>query len=374
MQIAPFETEHFYARYEFTTPHQLCNSDCDTVSVSELMAMAGVPLDELGALSLGYTESPGDPTLREAIAEIYGSASANDVVVLATPIEGIYLLARALLEPGDGVVVLTPTYDALVNMFEHVVGSANVRRWSISPDEESWQLDFDALEGLIEDRTRLLVVNFPHNPTGFLPTERQLQRLSELADERGLHLFCDEMYHGLVHSGTTPVPSMVDLSDSAVVLSGLSKTHGLPGLRSGWLVVRDEALRANLLNWKFYTSICAPAPSEMLARIALSVRGRLRERNVEQIERNLELARQFFGRRTELFRFRPPLAGSTALVEMDVRSVSTFAHRMAEEAGVLIQPGSTLGASDRFFRMGFGRRQFAESLQHFDRYLGSRGL
>ena len=117
MEIAPFLTEHFYAEYEFNTPYQLCNSDCDTISVDELLSMADMSLEQFGALALGYTESLGNPHLREQIAAGYVSAETDDILILGTPIEGIYLAARAILNPGDEVIVLTPAYDALVNMF-----------------------------------------------------------------------------------------------------------------------------------------------------------------------------------------------------------------------------------------------------------------
>jgi len=369
MQITPFATEQFYARYEFTTPYQLCNSDCETVSVETLLEMAGMSLDDLGKLGLGYTESQGNPALREAIAEAYATAQPDDVVVLGTPIEGIYLGARAILSPGDEVIALTPAYDALINMFEHVVGEGGVRRWGFTATPTGWVLDLDRLRGLITTRTKLLVVNFPHNPTGYLPSVAQLEAIVGLAEAHGLWLFCDEMYHGLVHSGTPPIPSSADLSGHVVVLSGLSKTYGLPGLRTGWLVVQDAALRESILNWKFYTSICPPAPSEFLAQAAWKVRDALRERSIKQIEHNLRLAEDFFARWPELFVWRRPMAGSTALVGMNVPSVTAYAERLASEAGVLIHPATTLGYDDRHMRMGFGRAGFGEALAQFEAYL-----
>jgi aspartate/methionine/tyrosine aminotransferase len=369
MKIAPFETEHFFARYEFTTPYQLCNSDCETVSVEELLRMAEIPLEELGRLKLGYTESQGDPSLRAAIADSMPGVSADDVVILGTPVEGIYITARAALAPGDEVIVLTPAYDALINVFEHIVGPANVRKWAFIPAEGEWQLDLDRLSSMITPHTRLLVINFPHNPTGYLPAPESFARLVELADRHGLRLFYDEMYFGLVHSGTPPIPSAAELSPRAVVLSGLSKTYGLPGLRTGWLVVRDQALRQEIINWKFYTSICPPGPSEFLALAAWKVREQLRQKNLAQIESNLQLTEGFFERWPDLFDWRRPRAGSTALVGMDVPSVTEYAVHLAEQAGVLILPGVSLGSDDRHFRMGFGRSGFALALEKFEAYL-----
>jgi aspartate/methionine/tyrosine aminotransferase len=371
MKIAPFKTEHFFAQYEFITPHQLCNSDCETITVEELLKMADVSMDELGQLSLGYTQTLGHPQLREAIAETYTQADADDVVVLATPVEGIYLVARAALNPGDEVIVLSPAYDALINMFEHVVGPENVRKWEFVPDESNmrWVLDFDQLHSLISPKTKMLVVNFPHNPTGYLPTQDQLSELANVVEQNNLILFCDEMYFGLVHSDTSEITSAADITKRAIVLSGLSKTYGLPGLRTGWLVIQDEALRKNIINWKFYTSICASAPSEFLALAAWKVRYQLRDRSIAQIEHNLKLADTFFARWPDLFTWRKPMAGSTALVGMNLPSVTDFAIQLAEKAGVLILPGTTLGSDNQHMRMGFGRAGFGVALEKFEVYL-----
>ena len=371
MKIAPFSTEHFYAKYEFATPYQLCNSDCETVTVAELLEMADISMEQFGELSLGYTETLGNPQLREQIAEIYTQANTGDVVMLGSPVEGIYLVAHAALDPDDEVIVLSPAYDALINVFEHVVGPAKVRKWEFIPGDTHWILDLDQLNKLISPQTRMLVLNFPHNPTGYLPTQGQLDELVNIVEKNELLLFCDEMYFGLVHSGTPAVQSAVDITKQAVVLSGLSKTYGLPGLRTGWLIIKDKELRQNIINWKFYTSICPAAPSEFLASAAWKVRDILRERSIAQIEKNLQLADSFFQHWPELFTWRRPMAGSTALVRMNISSVTEFATQLAKEFGVLIHPAVTLGSDDQHLRMGFGRSGFEEALGRFDEYLKS---
>jgi aspartate/methionine/tyrosine aminotransferase len=370
MKIAPFATEHFFARHEFSTSWQLCNSDCESVSIDELLRMAGDSLEGLGRERLVYTPPQGSRELREAIARGYAKVHADHVAVLGTPVEGIYLAARTLLEPGDEVIVLSPAYDALVNMFEHVAGARQVRKWAFRARGAHWSLELDDLLALLTPATRLLVLNFPHNPTGYLPSAAFQQALARLAAERGLWLFCDEMYFGLVHSGTAAIPSMADVSDRAIVLSGLSKTHGLPGLRCGWLIVPDEALRDQLLNWKFYTSICPPVPTEYLARAALRAGDQLKRRNIQRIERNLDIAGAFFSRWPGLFEWRPPMAGSTALVGFDVPSVSALAERLARDEGLLIQSAAMLGGDDRHMRIGLGRDGFGTALQRFEDWLG----
>ncbi len=369
MRISDFDTEHFFAKYEFSTPFQLCNSDCETISIAELLKMADVSMESFGRLSLGYTQSPGHPKLREMIADTYENVTIDDVLMLGSPVEGIYLTARAVLDPGDEVIVLAPAYDALINVFEHIVGKTNVYKWNFIAGSDQWELNIDQVRKLIHPQTKLIVVNFPHNPTGFLPSQVQMDQLVAIVEQNNLLLFCDEIYFDLVHSGTKPIKSAVEMTKRAIVLSGLSKTYGLPGLRTGWLIIRDKELRENIINWKLYTSICASAPSEFLAMAAWSVRRQLRDRSIAIIEQNLILADAFFQRWPQLFTWRRPMAGSIALVEMNVPSVQAYATELAEKTGVLILPAITLGSDDRHMRMGFGRSAFGEALQKFEQVL-----
>jgi aspartate/methionine/tyrosine aminotransferase len=370
LNIAPFSTEQYFSLYEFTTPHLLCASDCETMSVGELLQLAGADASTLLDLRLGYTESQGNPALRAAIAALYEGVSPDQVVVLGAPEEGIYLTMRTLLAPGDHVVVLTPVYDSLLNLAEHVSG--NVTRWPIRPTSDGWALDLDELDRLMTDETCLVVVNFPHNPAGYLPAPAEFAALIDLIRRRGAWLFGDEIYRGLERDPVDRLPSAADLYDRAIVLSGLSKTHGLPGLRVGWLIVRDPATRAALINWKHYTTICPPAPSEALAAVALSVHDALAQRSRDIIAGNLALAEAFFGRWPGRFAWRPPRAGSVALVGLDVPSATTYCHALARDAGVLLLPGPFLGADDRSVRFGFGRLNFATALAAYERHLAGQ--
>jgi aspartate/methionine/tyrosine aminotransferase len=367
MHIAPFATEHYYALYEFNTPHMLSSSDCETMSVSELMALAGLGMDGLGGQRLGYTESQGNPDLRAAVAAGYDHIDPEQVVVLTSPVEGIYLAMRTLLEPGDEIVVLTPAYDALKNMAEHVAG--RVRNWQLNPIESDWQLDFDALERLVSDQTKLIVVNFPHNPTGYLPTEAEFRALIDLCQRHGIWLFCDEMYRGLEFGEAGTLPSAADLYERAIILTGLSKTHGLPGLRAGWLLVRHEPTRQALLNWKFYTTICPAAPTEFLAMAALSAGETIVGRNKALIRDNIALAEPFFHRWPDMFTWRRPRAGSVAFVGLNVPSATNYCHNLAQTAGVLLLPGACMGYEDRYVRFGFGRQGFAAALAYYETHL-----
>ena len=367
MDIRPFATEQYFARYEFITPHILCASDCETLTTGELLRLAGLDAADLLGQRLSYTESQGDPALRAAVAALYEDVPPEAVVLLGAPEEGIYLTLRALLEPGDHVVALTPAYDSLLNLAEHISG--NVSHWPVRPVPGGWALDPAELERLIQPDTRLVIVNFPHNPTGYLPPPDVFAALIAIVRRRGAWLLCDEMYRGLERDAGDRLPSAADRYERAIVLAGLSKTHGLPGLRAGWLVVRDPALRASLINWKHYTTICPPAPTELLATAALLAHAPLVARSRGIIAANLQLAEAFFARHAARFDWRPPRAGSVALVGLDAPSATDTCHALARDAGVLLLPGPCLGADDHSVRFGFGRVGFRAALEQYDRYL-----
>jgi aspartate/methionine/tyrosine aminotransferase len=367
MKIAPFAIEQFFARYEFTTPRILCASDCETMSVAELLTLSGHTLAELGQLRLGYTESQGHPEWRTAVSRLYQHVHPDAVVELNAPEEGIFLAAHALLEPGDHVVVLTPAYQSLLNLAAYVSG--NVSEWAIQPVTDGWEIDLPALAQLVTPQTRLIIVNFPHNPTGFLPTRTQFETVIEIARQNNAWLFCDEMYRGLELEPAQRLPSAADDYDRTIVLSGLSKVHGLPGLRSGWLVVTDVSLREQIIDWKYYTSICPPAPSEFLALTALSVHEQLAARNRTIISQNLPAAAAFFARWPQRFTWRPPSAGSVALVGFKNGSATAYCHQLAQEAGILLLPSSCLGYGDNYIRLGLGRADFVDNLAHYEKHL-----
>ena len=377
MKIEPFYTERFFATHEFSVPYLLCPSDCEPLTVEELLHLSGAPWDSLGQLRLGYTESQGAPALRTLIACEYERVSDEGVIGLSAPEEGIFLTMHALLEPGDEVIVLSPCYDSLANVASYL--GCRVIRWSLAEAPEppygpgGWRLDLAALEELLTPRTRLVVANFPHNPTGHLPTHGEWRSLVEMVAEAGAWLFSDEMYRGLEFDPAARLPCGCDLYERAITLCGLSKTHGLPGLRAGWLALQDAAMRDRILGWKDYTTICASAPSEALAQIALGIGETLAARNVQIIRDNLALAEPFFARWQGVFRWNRPQAGSVALVGLRSGSARAFCQQLLDEQGILLLPGVGLGFGDGHVRFGFGRLAFPEALEQLDRYLAGQG-
>ena len=354
--LPTFQTELYYAEYEFTSPHLLSVSDCESMSIRELLKLADVDPGELLSQTLQYTESQGNPRLRKRIAERYQGLSPEQVLLLNSPIEGLYLLSKVFT---GRTIVLLPAYDALKNLPQNAVG------WRLRAAEGRWELDWEALDNLGREPVELLVVNFP---TGFLPSPEEWERLVDWARERDIWLFCDEMYRGLPlqHPG---LPSVVEVYEKGITLTGLSKPQGLPGLRAGWLISRDPRKLKQLFELRLYTSICTAAPVEFLAEVALRVEPQLLERSRALVQKNVGLADPFFERRPE-FGWRPPLGGSVALVELpDGIGAEQYCRKLAAENGIVLLPSSFLGIEDRFVRFGFGRESFSQALDAYEEFL-----
>lgn len=371
MPIDPFKLERYFAQHEFTAKYLLSPSDCESLAVSELLQLADAETLTLwNELKLGYTESPGHPLLRAEVARLYQNITADDVLI-AVPEEAIFIAMQTLLRPGDHVVTIFPAYQSLYEVARSM-GCA-VTPWALELGAEGWQIDLDRLEHSLTDRTRLLVLNFPHNPTGYLPTRGELDALIEIARKHNLYLFSDEMYRLLEYDSARRLPPVCDLYEKGISLSGLSKTFALPGLRLGWLAMEGQALLLSWLSYKDYTTICNSAPSEVLGIMALRAKETIVARNLNIIRQNLSVAEQFFAEREEHFRWIEPQAGSIAFPRwLGDTPVEQFCQGVLAQQNVMIVPGSIFDYPGNHFRMGLGRRNFAEAVQRVSDYLRSR--
>ena len=370
MKITPFELERYFARYEFSARYLLSSSDCEALSQAEVLELADDELRELWqGLRLGYTESQGHPLLREAIAGLYPGLSPTEVRV-AAPEEAIFLFMQALLEAGDHVVCTFPGYQSLFEIARML--GCEVSLWE--PHEaQGWRFDLQDLARLLRPDTRLVVVNFPHNPTGYLPPLADFQALLDLVGQRGIYLLSDEMYQFLPIEEGTILPAACGLYERAVSLSGLSKSFGLPGLRIGWLASHDQALLERVSLFKDYTTICNSAPSELLAISALRAREVILSGQLKRVRHNLALLDRFFAEFHGLFNWQRPGGGSIGfprlLTEADTY---VFCEQLVTETGIMLLPSRPFGYGDHHVRVGFGRQNMPEVLERFAGYLRAK--
>jgi aspartate/methionine/tyrosine aminotransferase len=371
MALHPFKLERYFAKYEFKVRFLLSSSDCESLSMTELVQMATPESLELWQeLKLGYTESLGHPLLRAEVAKLYDHI-APDNVIIAAPEEAIFIAMQTLLEANDHVIAVSPAYQSLYEVARSI-GSI-VTPWKLELSTNGWHLDLNQLERNLTDRTRMLILNFPHNPTGHTLSRREFDSVVELARKHGLYIFSDEMYRLLEGDPAIRVPSVCDVYEKGISLSGLSKSFALPGLRIGWMATQDNTLVGGWLTFKDYTTICNSAPSEILGIIALQNKGQILQRNLDIIRENIVIADRFFTQHGNRFSWICPKAGSVAFPQWlgDI-TVEQFCQDMLDQQGVMIVPGSMFDFFGNHFRIGLGRKNFGEAIWHVNAYLKDR--
>jgi aspartate/methionine/tyrosine aminotransferase len=366
LRLSPFKLERYFARHEFSASYLLCTSDCESLNLGDLLDLEPGAKDRLESLWLGYTESSGHPDLRQTIAGLYRNVGGDEILVHAGAEEAIFNFMNVTLSPGDHIIVHSPYYQSLGDVARGI--GAEVLEWPGDPDR-GWALNLEDLTPLLTDRTRVVVVNFPHNPTGFLPTRDFLQDLSELSERHGFVIFSDEVYRGLELDAGDRLPALVELNDRAVSLGVMSKAYGLAGLRIGWIATRNGRLFRELAVFKDYTTICNSAPSEFLATLALRNAGRIIDRNLGIIRENLNRLDAFFESHKDRFQWDRPKAGSIAFPAMRMGEVNRFCSDLLEKMGVLLLPGTLYGNHYNAFRIGFGRKNLPEGLEKVEEYL-----
>lgn len=392
----PFRLERFFAAHEFSARLLLCTSDCESMSARELLALEPGAEEAYLGLRLGYTETRGDPRLREDIAAAYGPAGpgAAGVFVHAGAEEAILNLCLAALSPGDHVVVNFPCYQSLAEI-PRALGCA-VSPWRLRESGGRWALDPEELARLLEPRTRLVVLNMPHNPTGAVMLPGEFARVVELCRRAGALLLVDEVYQGLERPGVEPLPPACAAYENGVSLNVLSKSWGLAGLRIGWLASPRADLLDEVAVVKDYNSICASAPSEFLAGLAVRHRERIAARNRALCAANLALLEAFFARNPGLAAWTPPAGGSIAFPRLGPAAARAFpaaapagegdggartggdaealALSLLADTGILLLPGAYYGCDPAHFRLGYGRASMPEALAAFEDWAKARGL
>lgn len=376
MQGLPdFRLEVHFSKWEFKARYHLTASDAESVTASELLALAE-PADReaFDKLWLGYTETWGALRLREAIASTCEKRGIDDVLCFAGAEEGLYAAMHTLLSPDDHAIVVTPNYQSA----ESVPASICCVTGVALDENDNWSLDVDRIKASLRPKTRLISINFPHNPTGKILERDRFDALIDLCRARGIYLFSDEVYRSLGAEGAVHLPSAADLYERGLSLGVMSKAYGLAGLRIGWIVSEDHTALQRMERIKHYLSICNSGPSEMLAVIALKNRERLLQRNRALVTRNLHHLDAFFARHTDTFEWRRSDGGCVAYPRYLGRDgVEQFAHDLVEQAGVLVLPASiyrsqlTPTPADRF-RIGFGRSGIEAGLRALDDFLAKR--
>jgi len=357
--LAPFKLEREFAKYEFSVRMMASSSDAESISVGELLSLAGKKSADLESVWLGYSDSAGIPPLREAIAKTYATVRPEEILCHLGAQEPIFNFFHACLNASDHVIVHTPCYQSFLSVPTSL--GIEISPWQ-ARFESQWNLNLEDLQRALRSNTRAVFVNFPHNPTGAVAPRNFWDDLISILKPRGILLFSDEVYRGLEFSEDLTLPAACDLYENAITLGVLSKSYGLAGLRLGWIATHRRDILERMAAQKDYTTICNPILSETLGILAIENRALIMKRNLEIVQKNWDLLARSFTEFAEILEWTPP-RGGTMLFPRFRCEVPAFYPRMREERGVFVVRGDCFDFSDRYFRIGIGRANFPEVLK-----------
>ena len=367
-----FRLISYLSRLEHAVRFPLSSSYPESMSIDTLFELAGK--EHRAAFmqtQLDYPPLRGTPELLEAIAATYRHITPQQVISFAGADEAIYASFQMLLNADDHAVVITPNYQSLES-----VPMSRCEVTGVALDENNhWALDTGLVRAALRANTKVLVINFPHNPTGALISRAQLDELVAMCRERGIWIFSDEVYRLTEFDPADRLPQLADLYERGISLNVTSKAYGLPGLRIGWVACQDKAWMLELERMKQYLSICNSMPGEFLTALALNARAPILERVMERSRRQLATLTTFLAKYPHLFALSVPKAGVLAFPRYTgAEGAQAFATRLVEEAGVMVIPsvayGSALNAvSEDFLRIGFGRENLDDALGEMGKWL-----
>jgi hypothetical protein len=351
MTFFPFDLERWQSTWENRVRHNLSESGVHPLSVRELLELAGASADPLLDVRLGYSQSNGTDLLRERIAALYPGATRDHVLVTTGSSEANFVTCWCLIERGDKVTVLVPNYlqtNGLARNF-----GAEVRELTLR-FEHTWEPDAAEIRVTIPDGTKLVVVTNPHNPSGHVLSADTCTRILQHAGEVGAWLLADEVYQGAERSGV-PTPSFWGRYERLVVVNGLSKAYGLPGLRIGW-VVADPKFAEQAWVRHDYTTIGPSGVTDHLGALALepATRARILARTRRILNENYPVVEAWLRRFGDTFAWHPPEAGAICLARYrPAVSGGKLVEHLRAQHDVLLVAGEHFGEPG-YIRFGIG--------------------
>jgi aspartate/methionine/tyrosine aminotransferase len=367
LQVEPFLLERWMTRHETHVRYDIAEVGKLPLSINDLLDFGpdggrAATLDRLLSLPLGYSEARGTEQLRAQLAATYARGGADHILVTTGAIEANFLLFNVLLSRGDHMVAPYPAYQQLYSV-PRAIG-CDVSLWRVGP-ETGYRYDVDALERLISPRTRVIVVNTPHNPTGAMLSPGDARRVYDLAASIGATVIGDEAYRWLaVPDGAPFADPMFDMGEHGISVGTLSKPFGLPGLRIGWIAGPPDLVQ-KCWGLRDYITLSPGKLNDALACLALTHREHIIARNTRIIEANLAVAARWIAERSSFLSWTAPRGGLLALLEYDLPIDSLpLADLLATKYSVMLAPGSAFGY-EKHLRLGIGQRPdiFAKGLE-----------
>src|SRR6266487_6281272 len=353
-QLPPFSLERWFAEFEFVPGmRNLAASGPFAVKTDELLELEGAETTARYLnLDLDYIENPGSESLRQGVAGLYSTLDAGDVRITSGASEALFLLMWTLMAPGINIVIEEPCYGTIPGIAESL--GIEVRRLPLS-QEDDWKPNLEQLSRLIDEKTSLVYLVHPHNPSGSVLRREEMEAIASITERAGAILVNDEVFR-LITLDDEPLPSVVDVVENAVSIGDMTKPWGLGGLRVGWVASRRHELLDLLSSSRDYSTMCSSAPGSFLAELTLRHSTQIIAPRLVAARDNRNRLTEAITRSNRTLSWKRPQAGYTAFVQMPAHiSTTAFCRRLAQEQRILLLPGEVYGrVYERFVRIGFG--------------------
>ena len=370
--LPDFKLETYFSRWEFNAKYNLCASDTESLSFKSLFELADdSDKNLLEEITFGYTKTYGSDELRETIASTYKTATINDILTFAGAEEGIFIAMKSILNAKDHAIVITPNYQSAQTIPESICDVTPVNLDA----ENNWDLDLTKIKNSVKSNTKLISINFPHNPTGKVISKNELYDIINIAKKNDLYLFSDEIYRLMERDKIKRLEQISDLYEKGLSLNGMSKAYGMPGIRMGWISSKDHSLLDKMEKLKHYLSICNSSPNEVLTIIALKYRSQIIERTRNIIKNNFNILNGFFRDYDKIFDWKEPDGGCIGFPKYKgLEGSDVFCKKLVENRSVLLLPSSVynsqlMPAPENHFRIGYGRSNMPEALSELKKFI-----
>jgi aspartate/methionine/tyrosine aminotransferase len=376
MLLKPLKMAAYHAAVKADCKIDLSSSSAETCSINELLALSDKAASALwhGDYQLGYSSPMGLECLREEIA-CWHKVNLEQTMCFAGAVEAMFTVCASLLDQDDEVIVIQPGFEPLWAIAQSLGIKVNAISLDYHTEDKRWTLDLNKLEHALQhhQKTRLLLINFPHNPTGMTISRATLQQIIHLADKHDTWLLSDEVFRGLEYEAEQQLPSAASIYSRAISIGVMSKALGLGGIRVGWAACQDSSLLQKLAKNRFYFSVCNGYTDEVLATIALKSRTEILTRNLEIIQQNLAVLRVFM-QQHHLFEWLQPDSGCVAfpIVKPEQEDLSKhWIEKLVRKHGFKFLPGNlfSINGFNNHFRIGFGSKDFSKNLEQLNQIL-----
>ncbi len=353
VKVDPFLVERFLNVHEHNVEVNLAETCVQPFTLGEFLTLVDREdfFEDFKDTQLTYGYIEGSPGLRRGISDLYEGVPPENVLVTGGAIAANFLAFYSLVEPGDTVVSIKPSYQQLYSAAKSF--GAEVKLLNLRP-EDDWLPAVDELSELVDEKTKMVVINNPHNPTGALIDTPLLEEIRSIAEDAGAYILSDESYRGLYIDPKDHVPSVVEVSENGIATGSFSKPFSLTGLRLGWIAASEEVIGECMLH-RDYTTISKGVIDDALAALAMGHVDKIMERNLGIVRRNFRVLSDWV-EGEPLIDWVPARAGSVAFLKHSLpMSSEELCLKLIREKSTLMVPGSCF-EMEGYIRIGFGNK------------------